>query len=116
MGGDNRDASRSVVAECFQENRYEVGEVICTDNDDCDGICNGKVCIRVKKDVMIAGSILINFEGIFHEVIVKEVGCWIPTVNESDTSDQETDEEEEDGEFIRDEEDEDFNSNDASCH
>ncbi|KAI3781352.1 hypothetical protein L2E82_11365 [Cichorium intybus] len=103
-------------SSAFKKIGLKWGEVIYIDSDDCGAICNGKVCIRVKKDVMIEGSILINFEGIFHEVIVKEVGCWIPTVNEGVTSDQETGDEEEDGEFIRDEDDEDFNSNDESCH
>ena len=54
------------------------GEVVFVDNSDKGGICNGRVAIRVNRKVSIQGSVWVEFDGIKHEVEVKELGCWMP--------------------------------------
>ena len=55
-----------------------MGEVFFIDKTGKGAICNGRVCIRVKKDVKFQGHVKMELEEMVHIVTVKEIGCWMP--------------------------------------
>ncbi|KAL4579378.1 hypothetical protein LXL04_015521 [Taraxacum kok-saghyz] len=67
------NAFGSVVEFSFKEDSNEV-EVVFLDNHDRGGLCNGRVCIKVHNNKHTNGPVLVNMDGIIHEVWVKGIG------------------------------------------
>ena len=55
------------------------GEVVFIDKVERGGIGTGRICIKLKSDVVVDEEVMIELEGIKHKIKVKEIGYWIPT-------------------------------------